>query len=113
VVALAATIATSAVAAGGAEIRIQRVTAGIPPPVRVRGESPVVTSLSARIHEHAPHADLSELRRRLSERMDDWKRARDRASLRRAARIEEMIGQVVLYRELLERLSAAPAFQAR
>jgi stearoyl-CoA desaturase (Delta-9 desaturase) len=68
-----------------------------------------LASLSARMHDHVPHADLAELRRRLSERMDEWKRARDRRSIRRAARIEEMIEQLSLYRGLLERLSAVPA----
>jgi stearoyl-CoA desaturase (Delta-9 desaturase) len=68
-----------------------------------------VASMSARLQEHVPHADMADLRRRLSERMDDWKRARDRRSLRRAARIEEMIEQLALYRVLLERLSAIPA----
>jgi stearoyl-CoA desaturase (delta-9 desaturase) len=68
-----------------------------------------LTSLSARLHEHVPHADLSDLRRQLSERMDEWKRARDLRSIRRAARVEEMIEQLSLYRRLLERLTAVPA----
>jgi stearoyl-CoA desaturase (delta-9 desaturase) len=68
-----------------------------------------LTSLSERLHEHVPHADLSDLRRQLSERMEEWKRARDLRSIRRAARVEEMIEQLSLYRGLLERLSAVPA----
>lgn len=74
-----------------------------------------LSSLSARLHESlsASQADLGELRRRLTERVEEWKRARDRRSLERARRVEEIIEQLTLYRELLERLSAAPAFQAR
>src|SRR4029079_7670121 len=39
-------------------------------------------SLSARLHEQvtSSHNDLGELRRRISLRMDEWKRARDRRS---------------------------------
>lgn len=72
-------------------------------------------ALSARLHNKAAasQADLEELRRRISERMDEWKTNRDRRSLDRARRVEEMIEQVVLYRELLERLASAPALQAR
>lgn len=49
--ALAASLATSAIAADKRETRIQRVTQEMPPPVLVRGESPVVTSLAARMTE--------------------------------------------------------------
>jgi len=79
-----------------------------------RGEAKLA-SLSTLLHEQvaSSHADLAELRRRISARMDEWKRVRDRLSLRRARRIEEIIEQVTLYRELLERISAAPALQAR
>ncbi|HEY2773171.1 MAG TPA: fatty acid desaturase [Candidatus Binatia bacterium] len=74
-----------------------------------------IAELASRVHETAAasQADLLELRRRVRERMDGWKRARDRRSLSRARRIEELVEQVMLYRELLERLSAVPAFQAR
>jgi stearoyl-CoA desaturase (delta-9 desaturase) len=72
-----------------------------------------LAALSARLHDHAPHADLAELRRKVASRIEDWKKARDRRSLARARRLEEIIEQLTLYRELLERLSAAPAFQAR
>jgi stearoyl-CoA desaturase (delta-9 desaturase) len=76
-----------------------------------------LAALSARVHEHvaASHIDLADLRRRVAERMDDWKRARDRRSLARARRIEEAIEQLVVYRDLLERLSSVPAaaFQVR
>ncbi|MFN2375114.1 MAG: fatty acid desaturase [Candidatus Binatia bacterium] len=74
-----------------------------------------LSALSARLHESlaASQADLGELRRRLTERGEEWKRARDRRSLARGRRVEEIIEQLTLYRELLERLSAAPAFQAR
>ena len=74
-----------------------------------------LTALSSRVHEKvaASHADLADLRRRLAARMDGWKRARDRNSLERVRRIEEVIEQLTLYRALLERLSAAPALQVR
>jgi CubicO group peptidase (beta-lactamase class C family) len=49
--ALAASLATSVIAADKKEIRIHRVTQQMPPPVIVRGESPVVTSLAARMTE--------------------------------------------------------------
>jgi stearoyl-CoA desaturase (Delta-9 desaturase) len=71
-----------------------------------------VAALSSRLHGQlaASQADLGELRRRVAERMDEWKRSRDRRSLARARRIDEAIEQIQLYRELLERLaSAAPA----
>jgi len=48
--ALAASLATSAIAAVK-ESRIHQVTQEMPPPVLVRGESPVVTSLAARMTE--------------------------------------------------------------
>jgi stearoyl-CoA desaturase (delta-9 desaturase) len=74
-----------------------------------------LTALTARLHEKAgeSQAELADLRRRLTERMEEWKRARDRRSLARARRVEEVIEQLTLYRDLLERISAAPAFQAR
>jgi CubicO group peptidase (beta-lactamase class C family) len=50
-VALAASLATSAIAADTGKIRIRRVTQEMPPPVLVRGESPGVTSLSVRMEE--------------------------------------------------------------
>lgn len=85
-----------------------------------RNEARLAT-LTSRLHEQmaSSQVDLVELRERIATRMDEWKRARDQRSLRRARRVEEMIEQLVLYRELLERLSAAsafpagPAFQAR
>lgn len=49
--ALAASLATSAIAADKKASRIHRVTQEMPPPVLVRGESPVVISLSARMTE--------------------------------------------------------------
>jgi len=49
--ALAASLATSAMAADTKETRIDRVTQAMPPPVLVRGESPAVTSLAARMTE--------------------------------------------------------------
>jgi len=74
-----------------------------------------IAALSARLHEHvaASHADLSEMRRRISDLVDGWKQARDRRSLARARRIEEVIEQVMLYRALLERLASVPALQVR
>ncbi|MFN2426143.1 MAG: acyl-CoA desaturase [Candidatus Binatia bacterium] len=73
-----------------------------------------LSALSSLLHEQvsASQVDTAELRRRISERMDGWKRARDRRSLSRARRLEEAIEQITLYRTLLERLSAAP-FQVR
>ena len=50
-VVLAASLATSAIAAEARNIRIHRVTQEMPPPVLVRGESPVVSSLAARMAE--------------------------------------------------------------
>ncbi len=71
--------------------------------------------LSSRIHEQfASHVDLADLRQRVSNRVEEWKHARDRRSLARARRIDEAIEQLMLYRDLLERLSSSPAaFQAR
>jgi CubicO group peptidase (beta-lactamase class C family) len=48
---LAVSLATSAIAADKKEIRIHRVIQEMLPPVLVRGESPVVTSLAARMTE--------------------------------------------------------------
>jgi stearoyl-CoA desaturase (delta-9 desaturase) len=78
----------------------------------IRRNEQRLASLSERLHEKAAssQAELQELRRRVAERMDDWKRARDRRSLARARRMQEAIDQLMLYRELLERL--APAQQA-
>jgi hypothetical protein len=45
--ALAASLATLAIAGDKKEILIHRVTQEIPPPVLVRGESPMVISLAA------------------------------------------------------------------
>ena len=74
-----------------------------------------IAALAARLHEKAAlsQADLGDLSRRLSERVEGWKRARDRRSLARARRVDEIIEQLVLYRGLLERLAAAPALQVR
>lgn len=74
-----------------------------------------LAALTARLHEKAgkSQADLADLRRRLGEQVEEWKKARDRRSLARARRVEEAIEQLTLYRDLLERISAAPAFQAR
>jgi len=79
-----------------------------------RSEARLAT-LSSLVHMHAtaPHVDMNELRDRLSTKMEDWKRARDRRSLARAQRIEEIIEQVTLYRALLERLASVPILQAR
>jgi CubicO group peptidase (beta-lactamase class C family) len=49
--ALAASLAISTMAGDGKEMRIQRVTRQMPPPVSVRGEPPVLTSLGARMAE--------------------------------------------------------------
>ncbi|MBI5503553.1 MAG: fatty acid desaturase [Deltaproteobacteria bacterium] len=54
-------------------------------------------------------ADLAELRRRISERADEWRRSRDRRALARARRIEDLIEQLTLYRDLLTRISSASA----
>ncbi len=49
--ALAASLATSAVADDATSVRIRRVTQEMPPPVLVRGESPLVTTLATRMAE--------------------------------------------------------------
>jgi CubicO group peptidase (beta-lactamase class C family) len=49
--ALAASIATSAVAGDARSVRMRRVIHEMPPPVLVRGESPAVTTLAARMAE--------------------------------------------------------------
>jgi CubicO group peptidase (beta-lactamase class C family) len=49
--ALASSLAIPATAGDAGDIRILRVTQEMPPPVLVRGESPVVTSLAARMAE--------------------------------------------------------------
>ena len=48
---LAASLVNPATAGDATDMRIRRVTQQIPPPVLVRGESPVVTSLAARMVE--------------------------------------------------------------
>lgn len=72
-----------------------------------------LAELAGRLQEKAAasQADVTELRRRVAERMDEWKRARDRRSLARARRLEEIIEQLTVYRELLDRLSSAPGLQ--
>jgi len=74
-----------------------------------------LAALSVRLHEQAAasQVDLGELRRRIASRVDEWKRARDRRSLSRARRIEEIIEQLALYRGLLERLASVPTLQPR
>lgn len=74
-----------------------------------------LASLSTRIHEQvaSSQAELQELRSRLAARREEWKAARDRRSMQRARRLEDAIEQLMLYRSLLERLSSAPALQAR
>jgi stearoyl-CoA desaturase (delta-9 desaturase) len=74
-----------------------------------------LAALSARLHGQAAasQADLADIRRRLAERVEEWKKARDLRSLARARRAEELVEQLTLYRELLERLSAAPSLHAR
>jgi len=66
-----------------------------------------IASLSAIVHDHTPAAlDLAELRQRLSARVEEWRRERDKRSLRRARRIEELIEQLTMYRDLLAKLPA-------
>lgn len=74
-----------------------------------------ILGLTTRLQEKAAttQAELADLRRRIAARRDEWKHARDLRSIKRAKRVDEAIEQLTLYRELLERLSAAPAFQAR
>lgn len=69
-----------------------------------------LTSLAARVAGQMPDpaADLAELRRRITALNEEWRRARNRRGLARTRRIEDLIEQLTLYRDLLARLAAAP-----
>lgn len=72
-----------------------------------RGETRM-RSAAARLQVLAPStADAAELRERLRSRMEEWRRKRDRASLARAERIDDLLEQLAVYRGLLDRLAIA------
>jgi len=75
--------------------------------LRARKEAQLARFMARlQVQAAASQADLQEVRQRLAQRMDEWKRLRDERSLARAHRMEALIDQLTVYRGLLERLGA-------